>query len=140
MVEDLDAASLQSADPPSAPPLLAAHRAGSGKRGRPKVVIDRTFLSQALTMRGPTGIASVLGCSSRTIRRRALEYQLVEPGPPVMITAAQEDGTVVRTWTDARTARADDLTDNQLDSVVRQTLEVIPLSSLSSDTHQPLSS
>lgn len=93
MVEDLDAASVQSADPPSGHPPVVASRARTGKRGRPKVVIERTFLEQALALCGPTHIAPVVGCSPHTVRRRALDYQLVEPGPPVVTMTAQPDGT-----------------------------------------------
>lgn len=123
MVEDLDAACLQSADLPVGPPLVVARRVKTGKRGRPRVVIEERFLTQALVLRGPTHIAPVVGCSPRTVRRRALDYQLVEQGLPVVTTSAQMDGTVLRTWT-STTASVALLTDEQLDITVREILEV----------------
>jgi hypothetical protein len=123
MVRDLDSACQQSADPPSAPSLVVARRVQTGQRGRPKVEIDRVFLEQALELRGPTDIAPLLGCSPRTVRRRALDHQLVEPAPSVITTSAQADGTVVRTWSSS-TRPVANLSDDQLDSFVRAILEV----------------
>lgn len=123
MLQDLDAASHQSADSPSAPPLVVAQRLRTGKRGRPKVAIEKTFLTQALQLRGPTHIAPVVGCSPRTVRWRALEYQLADPAPAVFTMNTRDDGTVVHTRT-AWPSVADDFSEEELDSVIRAILEV----------------
>lgn len=124
MLQDLDEAANQSTDPPSAPALIVAQRVKTGRRGRPKVTIDPTFLAQALQLRGPAHIAPIVRCSSRTVKRHALEHQLVQPGLPVFTSTTQEDGTVVRTRTS--TAPVEDaLSDAQLDTIIRAILEVI---------------
>lgn len=83
MISNLDIAQQESSDPPDAAPLVVSRKIKSGHRGRPRVEIDSTFLQQALDLRGPTHIAPVLGCSARTVRRRALEAGLVAPAAPV---------------------------------------------------------
>ncbi|KAJ6452105.1 hypothetical protein C8R45DRAFT_1113224 [Mycena sanguinolenta] len=60
MVAALDLACHESMDPPDAPPLVAARRVRTGRRGRPRVEIDPQFLRAALELRGPTGIAPEL--------------------------------------------------------------------------------
>ncbi|KZS87399.1 hypothetical protein SISNIDRAFT_470967 [Sistotremastrum niveocremeum HHB9708] len=53
------------------------------RRGRPKIQIDPNFLTFALEIRGPAGLASnIVTCAAKTIRRRALEYAFVQPGGP----------------------------------------------------------
>ena len=125
MVEHLDAACHQSQDPILTPHLVVATRTSNGRRGRPKVEISPAFLSQALEVRGPTGIAPVLGCSARTVRRRALEQGLAQPGPPVIQDVPQPDGTIIRTHT-STTAAVSPLTDDELDGLVSSILEVFP--------------
>ncbi|KZT23192.1 hypothetical protein NEOLEDRAFT_1018521, partial [Neolentinus lepideus HHB14362 ss-1] len=83
MLDCLEQARLASQDPIPTPTLSVSHTEYNGRRGRPSIQIDRDFLEAALTLRGPAGVASVVKCSARTIRRRALDLGLVEPGPPV---------------------------------------------------------
>ncbi|KAJ6572969.1 hypothetical protein B0H10DRAFT_1964257 [Mycena sp. CBHHK59/15] len=61
MVTALDLACHESMDPPDAAPLVVAQRVRTGRRGRPRVEIDSQFLSAALDLRGPTGIAPEIG-------------------------------------------------------------------------------
>lgn len=126
MLHALDDAQQQSADPPGMEPLVVTHKIMTGRRGRPRIEIDTTFLQQALELRGPTHIAPALACSSRTVRRRAVDAKIVQPAPAVFHYEPQPDGSFVRvhTSTTRPTATFDDL---QLDIFVRDILEVFPL-------------
>jgi hypothetical protein len=65
---------------------------------RSRIEIDVNWLahaSQGLTLKA---IASELGCSSRTVRRRMLEHNLAELAPPVIQTVVQPDGTLTKEW------------------------------------------
>lgn len=125
IVQHLDDACHVSSDPPPQQHLVVATRTSTGRRGRPKIQISAQFLEQALQLRGPTHIAPAVGCSARTVRRRALEAGLVHPGPPVLQTVRHADGTVTRTTTS--TSRAfTDLTDEELDRRVSSALEDFP--------------
>ncbi|KAJ7772766.1 hypothetical protein B0H14DRAFT_3589988 [Mycena olivaceomarginata] len=90
MIQALDVVTVQSADLPSVPAISVTYSEPTGRRGRPRIEIDRDFLSFGLELRGPTGLASVAGVSSRTIRRRALDYDLVEPAAPVYTETVDE--------------------------------------------------
>jgi hypothetical protein len=125
MVSDLDQACHQSSDPPDAPTLIVSRTVPTGRRGRPRVEIEPGFLAQALDLRGPSHLSSVLHCSSRTIRRRALEQGLVSPGHPVYTDHLLPDGTTARQYTSS-TRLVSTLTDHQLDALVTSILEVFP--------------
>ena len=107
---------------------LPVSRRVKGRVGRPRVEIDRNYLETALQVRGPHQLAKVMGCNPRTIRRRALEYGLADPAPPVFQTTQDPDGTVSRSWysssTPARSLIAED--PNALDDVVRGVLQTFP--------------
>lgn len=124
----LDDAHHQSQDPtPTQQPLVVSQRTRTGHRGRPRVDIDLGFLNQALQLRGPSHIAPVLQCSARTIRRRALEAGLVEPGQPVFTPVAQPDGTVTQVHTsNSSSIVTSDVSDHQLDRFVADILQVFP--------------
>lgn len=125
MVTDLDAACHQSVDPPEAPPLPIVQDAKTGHRGRPSKLIDRTFLQYALDMRGPAHVAKLLLCSPRTVRRAALRYGLVEPGPPVLRTVVHQDGSTTRIHSSS-TPPVSRLDNAALDAQVRDILEAFP--------------
>lgn len=125
MVNDLDEASFRSADPPDANALVVSTRVAQGGRGRPRIEIDRNFLQFALSERGPVRLASVFNCSSRSVRRRAVEYGLVNPGPPVRQTREESDGTITQHYVSS-TAPVSTLTDDELDLKVASILEVFP--------------
>ncbi|KAJ7227140.1 hypothetical protein GGX14DRAFT_318068, partial [Mycena pura] len=81
------------------PPPKVMQKVPNGKgTGRKRLAINREFLGDALTMRGSNGIASALGCSARTVRRRALDAGLVQRAPPVRQRLLQEDGTMAEIW------------------------------------------
>jgi hypothetical protein len=126
MVAALDAAAVQSQDLPDGPHISVSEVTHTGKRGRPRIEVDPTFLAFALDMRGPTGIAPVLGCAPRTVRRRALEHGLVDPGPPVYIDLYDADNDqTLRTYTSSTPAMAT-LTDDELDCIIHAILEIFP--------------
>jgi hypothetical protein len=125
MVAALDLARHESLDPPDAPPLVVAHRVRTGRRGRPRIEINSNFLSAALDLRGPTGIAPELGVSSRTIRRRALEAGLVEAGAPVFQPHVNPDGGIEHVHT-STTPPVSLISDNELDALIASTLESFP--------------
>lgn len=125
MVRLLDEACDRSADPPEPGTIIVSQRTATGKRGRPRVNIDPVFLQEALTLRGPTHLAPVLHCSARTIRRRALDLNLVNPGPPVITRTPQPDGNITITYTSSSPA-VTSITDDQLDALLTTILQTFP--------------
>ena len=87
--------------------------------------IDPAFLSQALSLRGPAHLAPVFSVSARTIRRRALEYGLAQPGAPVYTDTSQQDGSTSRVYT-STSAAVSTLSDNALDTLLTSILETFP--------------
>lgn len=124
MIDDLDAASHRSADPPQAPPPPVVHAVHTGRRGRPRLEIDAQFLEYALDLRGPSGIAPSLGISSRSVRRRALDYGLAQPAPPVFQTLDTPDGPIHVHNTS--TPPVADISDDDLDSAIAAILTIFP--------------
>lgn len=125
MVRDLEEACHRSMDPPSMPPPPITYHKRTGRPGRPRIEIDTSFLTNALAHRGPHTLEHVTNCSARTIRRRALEQGLVEPGVPVFREQVEEDGTVTKIHT-STTAPTSNLSDEQLDTLVASALETFP--------------
>lgn len=125
LISLLDDACHQSLDPPTQSQLVISGRHTTGRRGRPRIEVDRGFLEQALDLRGPTQIAPVVKCSARTIRRRALEHGLAQPGNPVFIHTVQEDGTHTRIHT-STTRQVSNISDEHLDQLMSELLEIFP--------------
>lgn len=125
MLNALDDAVHLSADPPDHDPPQLSYTAHTGRRGRPRVDIEPELLEIALSMRGSTHLASVFGCAPRTIRRRALEYGLAEPGPPVYVDYTDDEGNTTRFFT-AAIGDPSGLSDDELDAITRQILETFP--------------
>ncbi|KAJ7780657.1 hypothetical protein DFH07DRAFT_437971 [Mycena maculata] len=125
MVVALDLACHESMDPPDGAPLVVARRVRTGRRGRPRVEIDEQFLSAALDLHGPTGIAPELGVSSRTVCRVALRTGLVEPGAPVFQSRVNAEGIVERVHT-STTPPVSVISDAELDQLIALTLEIFP--------------
>lgn len=128
MLAALATASVQSEDPvPTGPGISVSQPVHTGRRGRPRIEIDYDFLEFGLQLRGPTGLAPVAGVASRTIRRRALEYGLVEAADPVYVETTDEDsGDVVRTYVSSTTAPVSSITDGDLDQLMHHILEIFP--------------
>ncbi|KAF7314151.1 hypothetical protein HMN09_00574300 [Mycena chlorophos] len=97
----LENAKTQSADPPSLyqrPVVMRKVPNGKGT-GRHRLEIDEQFLGSTYnTLRGSTGLGEALGCSSRTVRRRALDAGLATPGQPVQQRVLDEDGVPTTRW------------------------------------------
>ncbi len=75
-----------------------AHQEPRRRPGRPRVIIDKnwlSFASQGITLKD---IGEMVQCSARTVRRRLLEYGLAEPAPPVIQNVVQPDGTIAKEW------------------------------------------
>lgn len=124
MLALLEEARHLSSDPPTGARLIVTTQVSTG--GRPRIEIDPAFLSHALTLRGPTHLRAIFGgASARTIRRRALEYGLVEPGQPVYTDTPQPDGSVSRTYT-STSAPVSTITDDELDFMLTEILRTFP--------------
>ncbi|KAK7034243.1 hypothetical protein R3P38DRAFT_2913557 [Favolaschia claudopus] len=123
MIDALEEARHESSDMPTGPSLPVVSRTSTG--GRPRVEIDPEILRQALALRGPSHLEEVFGVGARTIRRRALEYGLVEPGEPVYTDTPQEDGSISRTYT-STSAPVSTISDDELDSLLASILETFP--------------
>lgn len=91
MVTDLDVACHQFVDSLEITELPVIQTVRTGWRGRASKLINRTFLQCALKMRGPAPIPRLLDlqCCPRTVRRAAIRYGLVEPGPAVFRNGAR---------------------------------------------------
>jgi hypothetical protein len=129
MTAALEDAVSASADPLTQPMLsvMPVIPPSQRKRGRPRKDIDKEFLAGALALRGPAGIAKSLDCHARTVRRRALEYGLAEPGPPCFEDVVQPDGTFHRIWqsTGPPISAISDMPE-RLDQVMADILRVFP--------------
>lgn len=125
MINCLDMAAQQSADPPERPFGPTSNRVSTGQRGPARVEINPQLLALGLELRGPTHLASVFGCHPRTIRRRALEMGLVTPGAPVYTDYEQEDGTTIRIYRSSAGASSV-LSDEELDEIMAYILEAFP--------------
>ncbi|TCD60521.1 hypothetical protein EIP91_009938 [Steccherinum ochraceum] len=145
MIADLDEATHISSDPPDAPAQSVVRIIRTGRRGRPRKDFERDFLEQALLLRGPVGIAGSLDgeACSRTVRRRAVEKGLSEPGQPVHTTQTEADGTVTHTYT-STAAPVSTLSDDDLDREVSKIIQIFPTvgrsmiwGSLKSKGHNP---
>jgi len=125
MIEDLNQAKFQSADLPDAQPLQAVRTVYTGRRGRPRIEIDEEILEVSYALRGPTELSDVFGVSSRSVRRRALEQGLVEPGDPVYVDFVDSDGVVQRFYSSS-TSSLSTLSDLELDEIMLQILNNFP--------------
>ncbi|KAF7358806.1 Integrase catalytic domain-containing protein [Mycena sanguinolenta] len=108
MLDALSTATLQSDDIPSGPGISVS-RPPSGSNFVVRPVLP-----------------PVAGVASRTIRRRALEYGLVEPAAPVFIEDVDEAGVVVRTYITSTTGPVSEISDDELDELMHYILEIFP--------------
>jgi len=125
MVEAIDHAEHQSVDPPQTLGFTVVESIPSGAQGRPRIHIDAAILTQALDLCPLSVLARRLGVSARTIRRRALEYRLVEPCGPVKNIEVDDNGVqhyVYRSYT----PRMSQMTDEQIDTLLQEILIDFP--------------
>ncbi|KAK7696059.1 hypothetical protein QCA50_000700 [Cerrena zonata] len=125
MIQDLTDAINQSMDLPDRPPANPVTLLYTGKPGRPKKVIAPDLLAAGMSVAGPSSMGRLLDVSSRTVRRRALEAGLVEAGDPVYVDYVSEDGQYRRVYTSS-TGPQSNLSDEQLDDIMRQLLDIFP--------------
>ena len=125
MLNAIDDASRASADPPEAHTISVAQLVHTGLQGPPSIQIDPEFLAASMPLRGPAHIATIVGCSARTVHQQGLEQGLVEAGPPVYIDFANEDGTTTHFWTSS-TGSVSNLSDDDLDALTAQILKTFP--------------
>ena len=125
MNEQLNETQHASADPPDGEDLVIVQRPPTGRRGRRRIEIDPHILRYAMELRPNTALAEVFGCSSRTVRRRALEYWPVDPSPPVRTDNMQENGTQSTAYT-PHTPATTTISDEELDRIMGEILETFP--------------
>ena len=124
MVHALDIAEHASMDEPEEEVVIVDEQM-TGERGRPKLVIHEDFLRDAIKIHTWAELGCRFGCNPRTVRRRAIELGLVEPCPPVRQLHIDENGHEYETITSYTPAMAD-LTEEEIDSILRQIYDVFP--------------
>ncbi|KAK7051234.1 hypothetical protein VNI00_004734 [Paramarasmius palmivorus] len=114
-------------DPPDAPfPFFQPEENHEPQGpGRPRKHIDPQLLSIAVNMRQTKKLARILQVHTRTLRRRALEQNLVEPGEPVYVEFVTEEGLVMRVYRSS-TGTVSDISDDQLDDSIRSIIQSFP--------------
>lgn len=126
MVNDLDTACYRSADPPLLEAPAVVEVVHLKRRGRPRINIDTQWLEAALDLRGPSGVAVAAQVSARTIRRRALDAGLVQPGPSVQERNRARLQQVGAPQLPAHPRTAPSISDMQLDDLIAGTLNIFP--------------
>ncbi|PPQ78797.1 hypothetical protein CVT24_002373 [Panaeolus cyanescens] len=126
MVSDLNSAKFHFADTPDQPPFPLTSSNSTGGRGRPKIDIDTHLLAESYRHRGSTELAHVFNVSARTIRRNLLAKGLATPGHPVYRSTINQDGSSTREYLGSSTPAHSDISDEQLDSLVREILLFFP--------------
>jgi hypothetical protein len=125
MLNRLDSARHASRDQPDGPSFQVTSSRPTGARGRPRKDINREWLAQMSTMRDKPGIASVLGVSTRTLRRRELELGISLPGVAFVQRHLLSDGTYDITY-NSQSSSLPALNDTEVDSIVASHLEIFP--------------
>ncbi|KAG6875746.1 hypothetical protein C0992_002551, partial [Termitomyces sp. T32_za158] len=116
-----------SSDYPDLPPFEFGGLIHDGNPGPPRIDIRPEHLASLSTGRTThEQIATIYGCSARTIRRRLLEYNLSMPGPPVYTQELQEDGTIRRIYSAGVSSDLSQLSDNELDQLMLNIYEQFP--------------
>ena len=126
MTEALFNAAAASNDTPDGPSVEVTDFKPKGRRGRPRKNIDKTFLQHALGVRNKTRIGAAIGCSSRTVRRRAIDHGLEREGVSVFTTVPQPDGSTSRVWQASGPMQNEVMDDNTLDHHVADVLQAMP--------------
>jgi hypothetical protein len=128
MKVQLQQAAEQCPDLPDAPPPTTTYTARvTGRRGRPRKEMHPSLLEASLQHAPKTHLESIYDCSSRTLRRRALEYGLEMPGEPVYVDVVDEDGRQFRVFASKNpTSRLSDISDTELDELVLYIITAFP--------------
>ena len=105
--------------------MVPATRVYTGRPGRPRIEINPDWLQTALDIQGGISLGNVFGCAPRTIRRRALELELVDPGPPVYVDYINPEGHITQIYRSSMHATSD-INDEELDRIMVSILEAFP--------------
>ncbi|KAJ3563064.1 hypothetical protein NP233_g9181 [Leucocoprinus birnbaumii] len=130
LVRLLDEAKIASADEPDAPPPSLVTVQRTGKRGRPKIVVDDLFLDAMAPRMTPAAMHSFLnsvgsGINKRTLRRRVLEGGHAEAGAPVFNRRVDDktgEVSVERSNMCCNAGNATGISDQELDNRMRECL------------------
>jgi hypothetical protein len=95
-------------------------------RGRPRKHINLDYLQFALNSGPSTHIASLLDVSTITIRRRALESGIRQPGQAVTVYSRNSEGELTRSYPGRRGPRNPAVSEETIDSVMSQALSQFP--------------
>ncbi|KIJ41944.1 hypothetical protein M422DRAFT_48413 [Sphaerobolus stellatus SS14] len=117
MVAHLDVAQHASLEPPEAELVIAEDILTRGP--------DKEFLRSAVRTKSYAELRRHFGCSSRTVRCRALENGFAQPCPPVSEEHVDNNGDEYVTYTSYGPEMAD-LTDEEIDSILHQILDSFP--------------
>ncbi|KAG1805149.1 hypothetical protein EV424DRAFT_1330412, partial [Suillus variegatus] len=127
MIQELDAATTVSSDPPDASPITLGSHVQGGTVGRPSIDIipsDLAVLSSGRVSR--RRLAELYHCHPRTIHRRLLEFNLSPPGPPVYVDEQQPDGVVNRTYHRGSSSDLSTISDAELDRLILELYHQFP--------------
>jgi hypothetical protein len=125
MLTSLDDARHASRDQPDGPSFQVVATRRPGARGRPRKDINSEWLARMSVMRDKPGISTLVGVSTRTIRRRMVEYGLSSAGSAFAERHLLADGTY-ETIYNAKPSRPARLPDSEVDSIVASHLEIFP--------------
>lgn len=131
MIQDLDTAKRPTDDFPHIAPVELVIEEHSGKRGRPKKVLNQEVLDATHKLCGTTVLGGIFGVHPRTVQRRLLEQGIKAPGEPVYVEfEVHHEGGVIEIRRQylgrARTSQVSDLTDAELDAVMTDILRSFP--------------
>jgi hypothetical protein len=125
MIDSLDTARHASRDQPDGPSFEILSTTRTGRRGRPRKEINAEWLARMSQIRKKPGISTLVGVSSRTVRRRMLEYGLSSPG----IAPVQRQQLADGSWSliyNSIPALPPRYSDAQVDAIVASHLEIFP--------------
>ncbi|KAJ3473525.1 hypothetical protein NLI96_g12960 [Meripilus lineatus] len=125
MISDLEEAMSRSADEPDIPEVLAVTRVHTGRRGRPRIEIDPSILAEGIQY-GSSRLGRSLDVSARTVRRRAVEANIVDPGIPVYVEFHDTESGQTYRWYTSSTGLQSVLTDDELDGIMLELLNSFP--------------
>ncbi|KAJ8088216.1 hypothetical protein PM082_013767 [Marasmius tenuissimus] len=113
-------------DPPDRPfPFPETPNEPQRGPGQPRKAIDPNLLRLAVDMRRTKRLADILQVHVRTLRRRALEEGLVEPGEPVYVEFETEEGLIMRVYRSS-TGPVSDISDHDLDEAMKSIIVAFP--------------
>jgi hypothetical protein len=111
-------------DQSTVPAQQLVTRVRTGRRGRPRLEINQQYLQLSMDHEPTTEIAPVVGASTRTIARRAVEYGIRQPGTPVAIRTVDANGSPQVAYP-GRTARRT-LSNEAMDALMQEALTIFP--------------